>query len=162
MKAAQTPFTVSSATSGAYLTLAFIPSWSEGITAGRGRISVALVIFAGYQPIHIAIGALLFGCVSALSYVGQAQNWAAPSAILSYVALYRNIGRHDDSQTILEKYARLGCGASGAGNRLFPRSAITCASDDDDHFSGRLVSAFSASGRQPLMISPTTVCTAFS
>lgn len=83
MKVAQTPFTVSSATSGAYLTLAFIPSWSEGITAGRGWISVALVIFAGYQPIHIAIGALLFGCDSALSYVGQAQNWAAPSAILS-------------------------------------------------------------------------------
>ncbi len=71
-----------SASAGAYLTLAFIPSWSDGLTAGRGWISVALIIFAGYAPIGIAIGALFFGSVSALSYVGQAQNWPVPSPIL--------------------------------------------------------------------------------
>ncbi len=43
---------------------------------------MALVIFTGYQPFGIAMGALLFGCVSALGYVGQAQNWSVPSAIL--------------------------------------------------------------------------------
>lgn len=72
-----------SASSGAYLTLAFIPSWSDGVTAGRGWIGVALVIFAGYHPLGVSVGALLFGCVSALSYVGQAQNWKVPSAILA-------------------------------------------------------------------------------
>jgi general nucleoside transport system permease protein len=77
------------ASSGAYLTLAFIPAWSDGVTAGRGWISIALIIFAGYHPIGIAVGALIFGCISALSYVGQAQNWLVPSAVLQmlpYVA----------------------------------------------------------------------------
>lgn len=70
------------ASSGAYLTLAFIPAWSDGITAGRGWISIALIIFAGYHPFGIAAGALVFGCISALSFVGQAQNWPVPSAII--------------------------------------------------------------------------------
>jgi ABC-type uncharacterized transport system permease subunit len=46
---------------GAYLTLAFVPSWSEGVVAGRGWIAVALVIFAGYRPVNAVLAALLFG-----------------------------------------------------------------------------------------------------
>ena len=40
------------AAAGAYLTLAYIPSWSDGVVAGRGWIAVALVIFAGIPADH--------------------------------------------------------------------------------------------------------------
>ncbi len=69
--------------SGAYLTLAFVPSWSEGVVAGRGWIAVALVIFAGYRPIPAVLAALLFGFITALGFVGQARNWPIAAPILS-------------------------------------------------------------------------------
>jgi ABC-type uncharacterized transport system permease subunit len=68
---------------GGYLTLAFVPSWSDGIVAGRGWIAVALVIFAGYRPYRVAFGALLFGIITALGFVGQARNWPITPALLS-------------------------------------------------------------------------------
>lgn len=68
---------------GAYLTLAFVPSWSAGITGGRGWIAVALVIFAGFRPLNAVAGAFLFGIVTALGFVGQARNWPMPPAFLS-------------------------------------------------------------------------------
>lgn len=68
---------------GAYLTLAFVPSWSEGVVAGRGWIAVALVIFAGYRPINAVAVALLFGLVTSLGFVGQARNWPIAAPILS-------------------------------------------------------------------------------
>lgn len=68
---------------GAYLTLAFVPSWSEGVVAGRGWIAVSLVIFAGYRPINAVAAALLFGLITSLGFVGQARNWPIPSAVLS-------------------------------------------------------------------------------
>jgi general nucleoside transport system permease protein len=71
-----------SASAGAYLTLGFVPSWSDGVTAGRGWIAVALVIFAGYRPWRIVGGALLFGGVSALAFLAQARNWGIPAPFL--------------------------------------------------------------------------------
>lgn len=68
---------------GAYLTLAFVPSWSEGVVAGRGWIAVALVIFAGFRPVNAVAAALLFGLVTALGFVGQARNWPIAASILS-------------------------------------------------------------------------------
>lgn len=68
---------------GAYLTLAFVPSWSEGVVAGRGWIAVALVIFAGFRPINAVLAALLFGFITALGFVGQARNWPVAAPILS-------------------------------------------------------------------------------
>lgn len=68
---------------GAYLTLAFVPSWSEGVVAGRGWIAVALVIFAGYRPFSAVLGALLFGVITAFGFVGQARNWPVAPAFLS-------------------------------------------------------------------------------
>ena len=52
--------------SGAYLTLSLTPQWTEGVTAGRGWIAVALVIFGAWRPGRCAIGALLFGALLAL------------------------------------------------------------------------------------------------
>lgn len=68
---------------GAYLTLAFVPSWSEGVVAGRGWIAVALVIFAGYRPWTAVGAALLFGLITSLGFVGQARNWPIAAPVLS-------------------------------------------------------------------------------
>jgi simple sugar transport system permease protein len=68
---------------GAYLTLAFVPSWSDGVVAGRGWIAVALVIFAGYRPILATLSGLLFGMITALGFIGQARGWPVAPAFLS-------------------------------------------------------------------------------
>jgi simple sugar transport system permease protein len=68
---------------GAYLTLCFVPSWSDGVVAGRGWIAVALVIFAGFRPINAVLGALLFGLTTALGFLGQARNWPVAPPLLS-------------------------------------------------------------------------------
>ncbi|MEM7093202.1 MAG: ABC transporter permease [Actinomycetota bacterium] len=52
--------------SGAYLTMLVAPGWSEGTTAGRGWIAVALVIFGAWRPGRLLVGALLFGGLIAL------------------------------------------------------------------------------------------------
>ena len=46
---------------GAFLSLVYVPTWQEGITAGRGWIAVALVIFIGWSPAKALFGAFLFG-----------------------------------------------------------------------------------------------------
>ncbi len=51
---------------GAYLSLGLAPGWSEGSTAGRGWIAVALVIFGAWQPGRVLAGSLLFGGLIAL------------------------------------------------------------------------------------------------
>lgn len=52
--------------SGAYLTTYLVGSWSQNLTAGRGWIAVALVIFGAWRPGRVALGALLFGFTLAL------------------------------------------------------------------------------------------------
>jgi general nucleoside transport system permease protein len=46
---------------GAFLSVAYLNSWAEGMTAGRGWVALALVIFAGWHPIKLVGGAYLFG-----------------------------------------------------------------------------------------------------
>ncbi len=74
---------VMSACAGAYLTLVFVPSWSDGITGGRGWIAIALVIFAGYRPIRVVVAAFFFGLISAFGFTAQTWGWNIPSAFLS-------------------------------------------------------------------------------
>jgi simple sugar transport system permease protein len=57
---------------GAAISLGTNPSWTENITAGRGWIAVALVIFAGWNPARAAFGAYLFGGVEAGQFRLQA------------------------------------------------------------------------------------------
>ena len=52
--------------SGVYLTLSYVPYWTDNMTAGRGWIALALVIFGGWKPYRTALGALLFGFLEAL------------------------------------------------------------------------------------------------
>ena len=51
---------------GVYLTLSYVPYWTDGMTSGRGWIALALVIFGGWKPYRTAFGALIFGFLEAL------------------------------------------------------------------------------------------------
>jgi len=53
---------------GAYLSLVYIPSWQENVTAGRGWIAVALVIFAAWNPYKAIIGSYLFGGLGIVAF----------------------------------------------------------------------------------------------
>lgn len=51
---------------GAWLAVAYTPLWSESISAGRGWIALALVVFSGWRVLRALAGALLFGAMSIL------------------------------------------------------------------------------------------------
>jgi simple sugar transport system permease protein len=68
---------------GAYLSLALTPMWVEGMTAGRGWIALALVVFATWKPRSVILGAYLFGGVTVLQFHGQGFGLAVPSEFLS-------------------------------------------------------------------------------
>jgi ABC-type uncharacterized transport system permease subunit len=59
---------------GAVLIVSQLHIFDEGITAGRGWIAVALVIFSRWRPKLALAGALLFGIANALQYRIQAMN----------------------------------------------------------------------------------------
>ena len=67
---------------GAYLSLAYTHLWTTNITAGRGWIAVALVIFAFWRPGRAVFGAYLFGGIMALQLRLQASGTQLPSSIL--------------------------------------------------------------------------------
>ena len=49
---------------GAHLSLVYTPQWVENMTAGRGWIALALVVFASWRPWRVLAGAYLFGAIS--------------------------------------------------------------------------------------------------
>lgn len=63
---------------GAYLTLAHANTFVEGITAGRGFIALAIVIFGRWQPWGVLFAALFFGCANALQFQFQALGYDVP------------------------------------------------------------------------------------
>lgn len=67
---------------GAYLSLAYIHLWTNGLTAGRGWIAVALVIFSFWRPGRAVFGAYLFGGVMAFQLRLQAMGTDIPSSFL--------------------------------------------------------------------------------
>lgn len=68
---------------GAYLALVYVPQWVEGMSAGRGWIALALVVFASWRPWRVLAGAYLFGAVSIGQLHAQALGWPIPSQLLS-------------------------------------------------------------------------------
>ena len=68
---------------GGYLSLVYTPQWTQNMTAGRGWIALALVVFGTWLPSRVAIGALLFGAVSILQLHAQALGVGIPSQFLS-------------------------------------------------------------------------------
>lgn len=68
---------------GAYLSVAYTPLWVENMTAGKGWIALALVVFATWRPLRVLLGAWLFGGVTILELQAQALGLAVPSELLS-------------------------------------------------------------------------------
>ncbi len=69
---------------GAYLSLAYSPLlWVEGMTAGRGWIALALVVFASWKVGRVLLGAYLFGGITILQLHAQALGIGIPSQVMS-------------------------------------------------------------------------------
>ena len=68
---------------GGYLSLVYTPQWIENMTAGRGWIALALVVFSSWLPWRVVAGAYLFGAISILSYMVQTFAMGIPSQLLS-------------------------------------------------------------------------------
>ncbi len=68
---------------GAYLSLAYTPMWAENMTAGRGWIALALVVFSSWRPVRALLGAYIFGGVTMLQLHAQGIGVSIPSQMLS-------------------------------------------------------------------------------
>ncbi|MEA2722382.1 MAG: ral nucleoside transport system permease protein [Gemmatimonadales bacterium] len=85
---------------GASLVLAQVGSFTEGMTAGRGYVAIAIVVLGRWHPGGIALGALLFGAATALQYLLQTLGLDAPYQLflmlpylLTLLALAGAVGR---------------------------------------------------------------------
>ena len=58
---------------GAHLSVGLTQTWDEGMTAGRGFIAIALVIFSKWNPLWVIVGALVFGGAETLQLQLQAR-----------------------------------------------------------------------------------------
>lgn len=68
---------------GAQLSLVYTPQWVENMSAGRGWIALALVVFASWRPWRLLAGGYLFGAVSISQLHAQALGLGIPSQFLS-------------------------------------------------------------------------------
>ena len=71
--------------SGAYLSVAYSRLWVEGMTAGKGWITIALVIFANWNPLIAYGGAYLFGGLTQLGLNLQKFNIPFPIILLKSI-----------------------------------------------------------------------------
>ncbi|BCH66010.1 ABC transporter permease [Agrobacterium vitis] len=68
---------------GAQLSLVYTPQWVENMSAGRGWIALALVVFASWRPGRVLAGGYLFGAVTIGQLHAQAFGIGLPSQFLS-------------------------------------------------------------------------------
>ncbi|MGF1629747.1 MAG: ABC transporter permease [Kiloniellaceae bacterium] len=69
---------------GAFLSLSYTPMWAEGMTAGRGWIALALVVFSSWRPWRLLAGAYLFGGITIAQLYSQgAGGIGIPSQVMS-------------------------------------------------------------------------------
>jgi simple sugar transport system permease protein len=68
---------------GADLSIAYARDWSENMTAGRGFIAIALVIFAKWDPLRAVAGALLFSGAVAFQLLLQSSGFQVSPFLLS-------------------------------------------------------------------------------
>ncbi len=68
---------------GAHLSLVYTTQWIENMTAGRGWIALALVVFASWRPKRVLVGAYLFGAVGIAQLHIQALGFKIPTQLLS-------------------------------------------------------------------------------
>ncbi len=98
---------------GAQLSLVYTPQWVENMSAGRGWIALALVVFASWRPWRVLAGGYLFGAVTIGQLHAQAFGIAVPSQLLSalpYVAtiVVLIIISHNRRTTLINTPASLG------------------------------------------------------
>ena len=75
--------TAITALGGLYISLCYTPSWTDSITAGKGWIAAALVIFASWNPLMAAFGAVLFGLIQVVGLRLQLEEIAISSYFLN-------------------------------------------------------------------------------
>jgi len=68
---------------GAYLATVYTAIWTEGMTAGRGWIALALVVFATWRPARVLVGAYLFGGVTTAQLFAQSAGIPVPPEVMS-------------------------------------------------------------------------------
>lgn len=68
---------------GVYLSVVYTPVWVENMTAGRGWIAIALVVFASWSPLRVLAGAYLFGGITILQFHLQGAGLGLPPQVLS-------------------------------------------------------------------------------
>lgn len=68
---------------GAYLSTVYTPLWVQNMSAGRGWIAVALVVFASWKPARLMLGAYLFGAVTILQFHAQGLGILLPAQFLA-------------------------------------------------------------------------------
>lgn len=68
---------------GAYLSLSYTPMWAEDMSAGRGWIALALVVFATWRPWRLLLGAYLFGGITILQFHVQTMGLGIPPQFVS-------------------------------------------------------------------------------
>ena len=68
---------------GTYLSVAYTPMWVEGMVAGRGWVSLALVVFATWRPARVMLGAYLFGAITIAQFHVQGFGIDIPAQLLS-------------------------------------------------------------------------------
>ncbi|TBN08420.1 ABC transporter permease [Agrobacterium cavarae] len=98
---------------GAQLSLVYTPQWVENMSAGRGWIALALVVFASWRPWRVLVGGYLFGAVTIGQLHAQAFGIGVPSQLLSalpYVAtiVVLIIISHNRRTTLINTPASLG------------------------------------------------------
>jgi ABC-type uncharacterized transport system permease subunit len=80
---------------GAQLSLVYTTQWIENMSAGRGWIALALVVFASWRPWRVAIGAYLFGAITIIQIFVQGTNLSElsswPAWLLGIAELVKSI-----------------------------------------------------------------------
>ncbi|HEV7319397.1 MAG TPA: ABC transporter permease [Ensifer sp.] len=98
---------------GAQLSLVYTPQWVENMSAGRGWIALALVVFASWRPWRLVAGGYLFGAVSISQLHAQAFGIGIPSQFLSSLPYLATIVvliliSHNRRMTLINTPASLG------------------------------------------------------
>jgi ABC-type uncharacterized transport system permease subunit len=98
---------------GAQLSLVYTPQWVENMSAGRGWIALALVVFASWRPWRVVAGGYLFGAVSISQLHAQAFGIGIPSQFLSSLPYLATIVvliliSHNRRMTLINTPASLG------------------------------------------------------
>jgi simple sugar transport system permease protein len=97
---------------GAYLSIAFVGSFNQGMTAGRGFIALAAVIFGNWRPYGALAAALLFGFSSALAQrlpafsPSSAVLFQALPYVLTLIAVAGVIGRSRPPAAVGQPYVK--------------------------------------------------------